>query len=59
VIAVLYRSDLHRERRPDDRLRCDAGGGDVFAHEAEHIEEYARRNCSELKWTFVGGTGGA
>jgi len=59
VVTVFYRDDLHREHKPDDRLRCDANGGDVFAHESERLEEYAEESCRELKWTFVGGTGGA
>lgn len=59
VITEFYRDDLHRDRRDDDRLRCKADGGDVFAHQDEHLEEYAQRSCHELTWVFVGGTGGA
>ena len=59
VIAEFYRRDVHRERREDDRLRCKADGGDVFAHHEERLEEYAERSCRELTWVFVGGTGGA
>jgi hypothetical protein len=59
AIDAFYK-ELGRPRLDDDRLRCDAGGEDVFQFENEKFETYlAEGHCPELKWTFVGGTGGA
>lgn len=59
VIDAFYR-ELDRSRRDDDRLRCDANGEDVLQFEDEKFEKYlADGHCAALKWTFVGGTGGA
>jgi hypothetical protein len=59
AIDAFYRS-LGRDRRNDDRLRCDAGGEDVFQFEDEKFEKYlADGHCPTLSWTFVSGTGGA
>jgi hypothetical protein len=59
VVEILYQDKLHRERRPDDRLRCEANGDDVFTHETEHVREYREKSCHELVWLFAGGQGGA
>jgi hypothetical protein len=59
VVEILYQDKLHRERRTDDRLRCEANGEDVFAHEEELIREYREQSCHALVWLFAGGQGGA
>ncbi|HEV3188490.1 MAG TPA: hypothetical protein VGZ04_10675 [Acidimicrobiales bacterium] len=59
VVEILYEDKLHRERRADDRLRCEANGEDVFAHEHELLREYRERFCHALVWLFAGGQGGA
>jgi hypothetical protein len=56
----LYEQKLRRERRPDDRLSCEAGGEDVFQFEHLTFATYlAEDHCPALVWLFVGGTGGA
>ena len=48
------------ERQPDDRLRCEGTGEDVFAHAGVHLRDYLEAgHCPDLRWTFAGGTGGA
>lgn len=60
VIAELYEKKLRRERRPDDRLRCEANGEDVFQFEALTFEAYLEDDhCPDLVWLFAGDTGGA
>jgi hypothetical protein len=47
-------------RRPDDRLRCEEGGNDVFAFANLTLEHYVKAgHCRCLVWLFAGGTGGA
>jgi hypothetical protein len=58
VIAELYR-DLKTDRKPGDRLTCLATGDDVFAHENEHLGQYAESACKDLEWGWAGQTGGA
>jgi hypothetical protein len=57
-IEKLY-NDIGRSRKPDDRLRCDCTGADVFQYAHMNIEHYSREFCKDRYWTFVGGTGGA
>lgn len=60
VIAELYTKKLRRERQPDDRLRCENGGDDVFHLEGLTFEAYLDGgHCPDLEWLFSGGTGGA
>ncbi len=59
VVDDLYTNHLHRERRQDDRLRCDANGDDVFAHLQERLRHYEETHCRHLVWDFTGGQGGA
>jgi hypothetical protein len=60
AIERLYKHTLRRERRPDDRLRCESGGEDVFQFEELTFKEYiAAGHCPALEWLFAGGTGGA
>jgi hypothetical protein len=60
VIDRLYERKLHRERREDDRLSCEAGGQDVFQFAHLTFETYlAEGHCPKLVWLFVAGTGGA
>ena len=60
AIDRLYKHKLHRERRPDDRLRCESGGEDVFQFDELTFKEYIEAgHCPALKWLFAGGTGGA
>lgn len=58
VIKQLYR-ELKTERKPDDRLTCIANGESVFAHESEHLGEFAKKSCPKLEWGWSGQTGGA
>jgi hypothetical protein len=59
VIDELY-SELGRERRPDDRLRCKKGGEDVFGFVDLTFKRYLDDgHCPGLDWLFAGGTGGA
>jgi hypothetical protein len=57
VVDDLYENHLHRERRPDDRLRCDANGDDVFAHLDERLRQYEETHCRQLVWDFTGRPG--
>ena len=59
VVDDLYANYLHRERREDDRLRCEANGDDVFAHLDERLRQYEETHCRGLVWDFAGGQGGA
>jgi hypothetical protein len=60
AIERLYKDKLHLERQPDDRLRCEANGEDVFEFEDLTFKEYIEAgHCPELDWLFAGGTGGA
>jgi hypothetical protein len=59
VVDRLYRDHLRRERRPDDRLRCDGNGDDVFAHLGDRLRQYQATQCRELTWNFSGDQGGA
>jgi hypothetical protein len=60
AIERLYKNKLRLERQPDDRLRCESGGEDVFQFEELTFREYiAAGHCPELDWLFAGGTGGA
>jgi hypothetical protein len=58
VVAELYR-ELKTDRKPDDRLTCVANGDNVFAHEQEHLGQYAESVCKSLEWAWSGKTGGA
>lgn len=60
VIEELYEDKLRRERQPDDRLRCEASGEDVFQFEVLTFDAYLDAgHCPKLEWLFAGGTGGA
>ena len=59
IIAAIY-AEFRLTREPDDRLTCRAGGEDVFQFAALTLERYLHEgHCPELRWSFVGGTGGA
>jgi hypothetical protein len=58
IVADLYR-ELKTDRKPDDRLTCVANGDNVFAHEQEHLGQYADSLCKDLEWAWSGKTGGA
>ncbi len=58
IIAELYK-ELKTDRKPGDRLTCLANGDNVFAHEAEHLGDYATSTCKDLEWGWSGETGGA
>ena len=59
VIDVMYR-EFRLTREPDDRLTCKNGGTDVYQYAALTIADYVRAgHCPDLRWDFVGGTGGA
>jgi hypothetical protein len=52
--------ELGVDRRPDDRLRCESNGSDVFSHAHLTLEQYVKGGyCACLTWLFAGGTGGA
>lgn len=57
-IDKLY-AELRTQRKPDDRLRCESGGQDVFQYSNLSIEAYLRQHCSAHVWLFASGTGGA
>lgn len=60
VIDDLYRKKLRRERRGNDRLRCEANGEDVFGFAGTTFDAYLDGgHCPELVWLFSGATGGA
>jgi len=59
LISRMYEA-LKVQRRPDDRLRCEDGGGDVFSFANLTLGEYiGAGHCRCLVWLFAGGTGGA
>jgi hypothetical protein len=59
IIEDMYR-ELKVSRQPDDRLRCDDTGADVFGFGQLTLEEYLEAgHCRCLVWLFAGGTGGA
>ena len=59
LIAQMY-STLQRERQPDDRLRCECNGSDVFSHAPTTFGQYIEtQKCPCLTWLFAGATGGA
>lgn len=57
-IDKLYEA-LKTTRKPDDRLRCESSGQDVFQFASLNIEDYLRHDCHSHEWLFAGGTGGA
>lgn len=57
VIEKLYR-ELKTERKEGDRVICLGSGETVFAHEREHLGQYAQR-CPHLEWGWSRRTGGA
>ena len=59
VINTMY-DKFRLTREADDRLTCKHGGTDVYQYSALTIAEYLRAgHCPDLRWDFVGGTGGA
>lgn len=59
LIAQMY-ANFNIARQNDDRLRCEADGGDVFGHAQLTLKEYIKAgHCPCLVWLFAGGTGGA
>lgn len=59
VIETMY-TEFRLTRETDDRLTCKGGGTDVYQYSALTIAEYLRAgHCPDLRWDFVGGTGGA
>jgi hypothetical protein len=59
IVDELYRDHLNRERRENDRLRCEANGEDVFGHLEKHLQAYEATECRALVWVFCGDQGGA
>ncbi|MDQ3629772.1 MAG: hypothetical protein M3417_00545 [Actinomycetota bacterium] len=60
VIAELFEKKLKRERRTDDRLRCESGEEDVLQYETLTFKQYLDTgHCPGLTWLFAAGTGGA
>lgn len=60
LLQRFYTQELHRERRPDDRLRCEASGEDVFQFSELHLREYLEAgHCPGLIWRFASASGGA
>jgi hypothetical protein len=58
VIEQMY-AKLKTQHQDGDRLRCEESGEDVFGHATEHLEAYAKHQCSKLEWLFARKTGGA
>lgn len=59
LISVIY-DKFHVQRQPDDRLRCEQGGEDVFQFAQLTLGEYLDAgHCKCLVWLFASGTGGA
>lgn len=59
VIDAMY-SEFRLTQETGDRLSCQHGGTDVYQYAALTIAEYVRAgHCPDLRWDFVGGTGGA
>ncbi len=60
LLQRFYAQELHRERRPDDRLRCEASGEDVFQFSELHLRQYLEAgHCPGLIWRFATASGGA
>jgi hypothetical protein len=59
LIDELYKRHLKRDRRPDDRLRCEDTGADVFQFQDMHLRDYVSQQCTKRSWLFAGGVGGA
>lgn len=59
VIDTMY-IKFRLTREADDRLTCQHRGADVYQYAALTLGEYVRAgHCPDLRWDFVGGTGGA
>lgn len=59
VIDTMY-SKFRLTRETGDRLTCKHGGTDVYQYSTLTVAEYLRAgHCPDLRWDFVGGTGGA
>jgi len=59
VIDAMY-TEFRLARESDDRPTCQHGGTDVYQYAALTIAEYVQAgHCPDLRWDFVGGTGGA
>lgn len=58
IVEAMYAA-FNLEKQPGDRLRCEAGGDDVFAHMDETLEAYRAIHCHTLVWLFAAEQGGA
>jgi Multiubiquitin len=59
LLALMY-EELKVPKQPDDRLRCETGGEDVFQFANLTLGDYVDAgHCQCLVWLFAGGTGGA
>ncbi len=64
-VVAKFMEKIHRTQQPGDKLFCDGGcsdqeGEDVFQFAHLTVEQYLHKaHCPDLKWTFVGDTGGA
>jgi len=59
VIEAMY-AEFRTERSADDRLTCRGDGEDVYQYGARTLAQYLDEgHCPNLRWVFVGGTGGA
>lgn len=62
LVNELYKAKLKTERKPDDRLRCESSGEDVFAYADQGLtlgEYFDHGHCPDHIWLWAGGTGGA
>jgi hypothetical protein len=62
LVKQLYDAKLKSERQPDDRLRCESSGEDVFpfANQGMTVGAYFDAgHCPDHTWLFAAGTGGA
>lgn len=58
VIAKMYEK-FNLTRKPNDRLRCESTGADVFAYANDRLSAYEHTRCRDLVWLFAGDQGGA
>lgn len=59
VVAKMY-AEFGLEQQQGDRLTCRQSGADVFQFAGITLAAYlSAGHCADLRWSFVGDTGGA
>ena len=62
VIDKMYASStlgIGRAKLSGDRLRCNAGGADIFQFSHLTLEKVREDHCKSANWLFAGEAGGA